>query len=334
LSEFLVAVIIPTLGADDSLLECLDSLERQSFRNFEIIVVDNSGQNLARRRGVAATVLEFGRNLGFGAALNRGMAASRAPYIATLNDDAVAHSQWLEALVRVLEDHPETGMCACQVRLYGDGRLDSAGLEICADGSSKQRAHLEPPERYSRLEEALMPSGSAAIYRRVMLDRIGGFDEDFFLYCEDTDLGLRGRWAGWTCLYAPDAVVHHRYSHSAGRASRLKAYYVERNRLFTALKNFPAGLLWKAPAVSLARYFWHLVYLLRGRGKAAEFRAGGSSALRLGFYVVCAHLAALRHFRALWRKRAAIRRTAKLSPRQFSDMLRAHSISGRRVAEL
>ena len=83
-----------------------------------------------------------------------------------------------------------------------------------------------------------MPSGSAALYRREMLEEIGLFDESFFLYCEDTDLGLRARWAGWECLYVPDAMVEHRYSHSAGKASALKAYYVERNRLFRDLQEF------------------------------------------------------------------------------------------------
>ena len=72
------------------------------------------------------------------------------------------------------------------------------------------------PEDFPVLEEVLLPSGSAALYRRAMLDQIGGFDDDFFLYCEDTDLGLRARWAGWKCLYVPDAVVEHHYSHSAG----------------------------------------------------------------------------------------------------------------------
>jgi GT2 family glycosyltransferase len=122
------------------------------------------------------------------------------------------------------------------------------------DGSSKQRGHGRPPKFFPVAEEVLFPSGSAALYRRAMLEQIGGFDEDFFLYCEDTDLGLRARWAGWRCLYAPEAVVEHHYSHSAGRASRLKAYYVERNRLFVLAKNFPARMLAAAPFVSLARY--------------------------------------------------------------------------------
>jgi GT2 family glycosyltransferase len=332
--EFVVVVVIPTLGVDDSLLECLASLERQSFRNFETVVVDNSGKGVVRRRGVAVKVLEEPRNVGFGAAINHAAAQSSAPYVATLNDDAIADPRWLEALVRALDARPEAGMCASQVRLYGEDRLDSAGMVISADGSSKQRGHLEPPSRYAEGSEVLLPSGSAALYRRVVLERAGGFDEDFFLYCEDTDLGLRARWAGWTCWYAPDAVVEHRYSRSAGRASALKAYYVERNRLYTAIKNFPAAALWRAPFASLVRYFWHVIFLWSGRGKAAEFQAQGNSGLRLAWFVVRAHLAALRRLAMLWRQRAGIRRAARLTSAEYLALLRAHSIPLRKVAEL
>lgn len=167
-----------------------------------------------------------------------------------------------------------------------------------------------------------------------MLDQIGLFDESFFLYCEDTDLGLRARWAGWCCIYVPEAVVEHHYSHSAGRASPLKAYYVERNRLFALVKNFPARMLAAAPFVSLARYGWHLRFLLRGHGAAARFRLEGESVWRMPFYVLRAHFALLADLPALWRKRRQIRRTARVTPRVYRQLLRAHSISARRIAEL
>ncbi len=143
-----------------------------------------------------------------------------------------------------------------------------------------------------------MPSGSAAFYRREMLDEIGLFDESFFLYCEDTDLGLRARWAAWECLYVSDAIVEHRYSHSAGKASALKAYYVERNRLFVIFKNFPLLDLLRVPFYATSRYFWHFVYALGGRGKAAEFRREGGSLARLPWYVLRAHLELLARFPA------------------------------------
>src|SRR5438270_12899916 len=105
-------------------------------------------------------------------------------------------------------------------------------------------------------------------------------------------MGLRGQWAGWERLYVPGAIVEHRYSHSAGRASLLKAYYVERNRLYTAIKNFPLRRLWLVRIASVVRYFWHAVAMLRGRGKASEFRSG-HAALLLPWIVIRAHFAAL-----------------------------------------
>jgi len=330
-------VVIPTLAAGKRLQECVEALEKQTQRDFEVIVVDNSAQGLARSSGVGrppVRVIEMPRNVGFGAAINEAFRQSRSPYLATLNDDAVPHPGWLAALVAALEARPDAGMCASQVRLYGEEALDSAGMLVCADGSSKQRGHLRPPEFFPVLEEVLFPSGSAALYRRATLEQVGLFDDEFFLYCEDTDLGLRARWAGWRCLYAPEAIVDHHYSHSAGRASPLKAYYVERNRLFVLAKNFPARMLPLVPFVSLARYAWHLAWMWRGRGAAARFRLEGGSAWRLPFYVMRAHGALLLHSAALWRQRRQIRRTARLSPRIYSRLLRAHSISARRVAEL
>ena len=117
------------------------------------------------------------------------------------------HCGCLEALVAAAELRYEIGMCAPQVRLSGEDRLDSVGMLLCRDGNSKQRGHLDPPSKFARRQQVLLPSGSAALYRRDMLDEIGLFDERFFLYCEETDLGLRARWKLWECVYVPEAVV-------------------------------------------------------------------------------------------------------------------------------
>ena len=196
---------------------------------------------------------------------------------------------------------------------------------IAADGSSKQRGHGQAAGDSRFDGDALFPSGSAALYRREMLDQIGAFDESFFLYCEDIDLGLRARWAGWECRYVAGAVVEHRYSHSAGRASALKAYYVERNRLYTVIKNFPCARCWRAPWAALARYFWHLISMLTGRGKAAEFRDGGQSRARCCRFWFCARM---------WPRCAPaapaagapedFRIPADLPPHEFAQLLRRH----------
>jgi len=329
-------VVIPTLVADSRLAECLQSLSRQTRQDFEVIVVDNSGQGLVRRNGAAtgARVIENHRNLGFGAAINQAFEASTAPFLATLNDDAAAHPRWLEALLDAIERRPDAGMCASQVRLFGEHRLDSAGMLVARDGSSKQRGNGRPPEDFPVPEETLFPSGSAALYRRAMLEAIGAFDSRFFLYCEDTDLGLRARWAGWKCLYVPDAVVEHHYSHSAGGASPLKAYYVERNRLFVLVKNFPLRMLLAAPFWTLVRYLWHAWYLLAGRGSAARFRAEGHAGPRMIWYILRAHAELPAHLPRLWRQRREIRRRARITPAIFRHLLRAHSISARKVAAL
>jgi GT2 family glycosyltransferase len=279
-------------------------------------------------------VIANARNVGFGAAINQGIEASSAPYVATLNDDAVAHPEWLEALVRAIERRPDAGMCASQVRLFGEDRLDSAGMLVARDGSSKQRGHGRAPDAFPVPEETFFTSGSAALYRRAMLADIGNFDDRFFLYCEDTDLGLRARWAGWKCLYVPEAVVEHHYSHSAGGASPVKAYYVERNRLFVLAKNFPAAMLLAAPFVSAARYFWHLWYILQGRGSAARFRAQGNAGPRMLWYIVRAHAALAANLARLWRERRGIRARARITPAVFRHLVRCHSISAKKVAAL
>ena len=322
-------VIIPTLLAGEMLDSCLASLERQTFTDFDVIVVDNSGRNAAQPRE-RVRVIANDHNAGFGAAINQGIRASDTPFIAVLNDDAIAHPRWLEVLLAAAESRPDAGMWASQIRLGGDGRIDSAGMLLCPDGSSKQRGHLEPAASHNRSQEALLPSGCAALYRREMLEEIGLFDESFFLYCEDTDLGLRARWAAWECLYVPDAKVEHHYSHTSGKASALKAYYVERNRLFLAVKNLPARSLMLLPFYSIARYFWHVVYAVQGRGKAAEFLQQGTPGSQLAIYVLRAHLALLLRLLGLWRARRHIKR--RLTSSQFRLLIARFSIAPRQVA--
>jgi GT2 family glycosyltransferase len=334
LPDPIVTVVVPTLALGDALEKCLHSLELQTLDLFDIVVVDNSGAGRARASGSRARVIVNQRNEGFAGAVNQGIRDSHAVYVATLNDDAIADRRWLETLIACAESNPQAGMFACEVRLMGTVLLDSAGMLIAADGSSKQRGHEQPAADFTQASAALFPSGSAALYRRSMLDHIGLFDESFFLYCEDTDLGLRARWAGWDCRYVAGAVVEHFYSHSAGRATPLKAYYIERNRLYTVLKNFPARLLWRVPFASLWRYFWHLIALVAGEGKGAEFRQSGHSAAMLPFLVFRAYAATLRRLPYLLAERHRIRISRRTSSDEFVELLEKYSFAVRRVAWL
>ena len=254
--------------------------------------------------------------------------------MATLNDDTEPDAEWLLALVREMESDRQVGMCASRIRIFDGGRLDSAGMLICLDGSAKQRGQDAPPDTFAVSGGALFPSACAALYRREMLDEIGLFDEDYFLYCEDTDLGLRGRWAGWRCQYVAEATVSHHYSRTAGAVSQLKARYVERNRLWVAIKNFPARALPMIPFVSLARYFWQLSAVRNRRGAAGEFIQSGNSLFDVMRILVRAHWETFLNLPALFRKRAAVSRTRKADPGEFMKLMCRHSITARDLAGL
>jgi len=334
LPDPIVTVVVPTLAVGDALEKCLNSLEQQTLDLFDVVVVDNSGAGRARAFGSRTRVIVNQHNVGFAGAVNQGIRDSQTAYVATLNDDTIADRRWLETLIACAESNPQAGMFACEVRLMGTLLLDSAGMLIAADGSSKQRGHEQPAADFTGTRAALFPSASAALYRRSMLDRIGLFDENFFLYCEDTDLGLRARWAGWDCCYVPGAVVEHYYSHSAGRATPLKAYYIERNRLYTVIKNFPTRLLWRVPFASTMRYLWHLLAIRAGQGKGAEFRQSGHSAALLPLLVLRAYLATLGRLPYLLAERRRILKSRRISSSEFLRLIEKNTISLRQVAWL
>lgn len=330
-----VTVVVPTLHCGENLRQCVDSLLAQTWHELVIVVVDNSGEGKARALlpdSPRLRVLENPGNAGFGAAVNRGFREFPADYLATINDDATAAENWVESLVEALEGDPAAGMAASKVVLAGTEQLDSAGMNIARDGSSRQRGHLEPERFHNEPCEVLLPSGSAAIYKRAMLEQTGLFEEDFFLYCEDTDLGLRGRWAGWRCLYVPRARAAHRYSASAGVASPLKAWLVERNRLRLVVRNFPLSMICPSFLWAAARYFWHVVDLVFGHGKAAEFRRREGGAWRLPWLVLKAHLDLLLHLPRLLAQRSSLRRARRIPARQFRALLKRFSMPVRQVA--
>ncbi len=329
-----VTIAIPTLLGGPILQSCLGSLSRQSFRDFEVVVVNNGNPDVVQigSFNFPIRILSTGSNVGFGAAVNLAAMDSSSEFVACLNDDAEPDEFWLERLIGAMESAPEVGMCASRIQLYGTSTLDSAGVLICADGSSKQRGQMQPSTDWMVSGDSMLPSGCAGFYRRRMLDEVGLFDEDFFLYCEDTDLGLRARWAGWQCRYVADAVVDHHYSNSAGAYSALKATYVERNRLWVAIKNFPSSRLLLVPFVSLLRYAWQLNAIRTGRGASAGFIRSGHSLKETVVIVWSAYLETAKHLPQLLRKRALCRKNRRIRPAEFARLMDLYRISARDLA--
>jgi len=319
------------------LRQALESLERQPGVACEVIVVDNGstdgspemiereyvGRSVFRLRLIANAV-----NRGFCAANNQGIAASQAPFIALLNNDAEADSGWLAALRGAFDRGPGVGMAASKILVWEDpSRIDKAGHLIYPDGQNRGRGSGELDRgQYDRLEETLWPDGCAAMYRRAMLDEIGGFDEDFFAYGDDAELGLRARIAGWTCLYVPQAVVRHHRGATLGLGSARRLELIERNRLLLAAKLFPWSLLWLNGAYYLARIAAGAWAAARGRGETAHY-PGLSGKLRAARALAKGDLEALAMLPRMLRKRREIRKIRKLTPRQVRQLLLRHRIS-------
>src|SRR5262249_28185602 len=157
------------------------------------------------------------------------------------NNDIVLDREWLAEMVAPLIDRPDVGSVAGKMLFYDRReRIDNTGHLLYWDGINRGRGRMQEDHgQYDTKEDALFPSGAACLFRRKALEQIGFFDEDFFLYGDDTELGLRARLAGWECAFAPKAVAYHRYSASTSAYDPMKYYYVERNRMWVVWKYFP-----------------------------------------------------------------------------------------------
>lgn len=291
-----VAVIVVNWNGRAYLEKCLAALRVQTYRWFEIVLVDNASTDdsvaWVRSAFPEVTVIQLDHNAGFAAANNAGIRATRSDYVALINNDAYAEPEWLTKSIEVAEQHPAAGAVAAKLVFARDPtRINAGGLALDWAGFCWEwrGGELDDPAE-SEVVECFGPSGAAALYRRAMLDEIGLFDEDFFAYAEDADLNWRALRAGWQCLYAPAARVHHVTSATAGEGSRFKNYLLGRNKVWLLVKNVPTGkyLAWWPVLIGYdaAAVIWGLI---ARRDTAA----------------LAGRLAALRGLRGMWRKRRA-----------------------------
>lgn len=269
-----VSVVIPNWNGAEHLPDCLESLRRQTWRDFEVIVVDNASSDdslaLLAKYG-EVQVLALKENRGFAGACNAGIAAARGQYIALLNNDTEVDPNWLAEVVAAFERHPRAGMVASKMLLF-DRRdtFHTAGDFYRLDGMPGNRGYLERDEgQYDTEEPVFSACGGSAVYRRAMLDEIGLLDEDFFYSCEDIDLGWRAQLAGWQCIYAPRAVVYHKLSATGGGVTA--SFYTGRNFIYLLVKDLP-GEIW--------RDYWLQILLAQGRVAREALRAWRGAAAR------------------------------------------------------
>jgi GT2 family glycosyltransferase len=328
----IISVIIVNLNGEKYLGDCLGSLASQTFRDFEVIVVDNGSTDgsldLIKKDFPWVRVVPLADNTGFAKGNNTGFAVASSRYMVTLNNDTIADSNWLKALYEAAEADASVGMVASKIFLGRAGKeLDSAGMLIYPDGMSRQRGRGETDNgQFDSIREVLFPSACAALYRGDMLKDIGWFDEDFFSYCEDADLGLRARLAGWKAVFAPRATVRHLYSQTGGKYSRFKAYHIERNRFWVLLKDLPLSFILLFPVYTLWRYVVQIYGLLSGKGSVARFAEGSGGFSLLGV-VFRAWYGAIAGLPAALKKRKRIWSSKRRSVKDYKELLNMNSIT-------
>jgi GT2 family glycosyltransferase len=273
------SVVIPNWNGKQHLAICLDALRGQTYRDFEILLVDNGSsdgsQAFVQTQYPEVRLLDLGHNTGFTGACNAGIAAAQGEFIALLNNDTAAHPAWLAELAAGFTRYPQAGILASKLLLFDQrDTFHAAGDLFFTNGVPGNRGVWQ--KDIGQYAEGLVFSacGGAAAYRQSMLAQIGTLDGDFFFSCEDVDLAWRAQLRGWQVYYIPSAVVYHRLSATGGGSTA--SFYDGRNFIYVLVKDVP-GVVWR-------NYGWQILSkqlkitwdaLRAWRGAAARARLRG-----------------------------------------------------------
>lgn len=271
----LASVVIVTWNSARCLSSCLDALLAQVYKDFEVIVIDNGSTDgsldavESHWPALRLRVERLGANKGFAAANNLGARLACGKWLALLNPDAFPETNWLEELLGAAANNPDYSFFASrQLQANASHLLDGAGDAFHISGLAWRRFAGWPAAQYGlKTEEVFSPCAAGALYSREAFLMAGGFDEDFFSYHEDVDLGFRLRLRGLRCLYVAEAVVRHIGSAALGAKSDFALYHWQRNFIWSFIQNMPSTYLWEAlPSHLLANLIYVLNYTLLGRG--------------------------------------------------------------------
>lgn len=298
-----VSVVIVSWNGRQYLEACLDAAVAQQGIDAEIILVDNASTDgtveFVRARFPQVRLVALTENRGFAGGNNAGALVALGRFIAFLNNDTVPEPRWLRALRDGID--PAAGVLLATSRIvymHDPSIVDSAGDGFFRWGGAFKRHHGAPANLVAASEEVFGVCGAACLLSKPVFDELGGFDEDFFASHEDVDLSYRARLRGYRCRYVADAVVRHHGSVTIGRTTTLAVFQGQRNVEWVYVKNTPASLL-------LRTLPGHLLYNAAG---AAHFARLGL----LGTFLR-AKAAAVAGLPRLWRKRAAVQRTRRVS---------------------
>jgi len=270
-----VSFIILTWNSAAHLPRCLACLTAQTYNDFEIIIVDNASTDSAVDKldetypKLALCVKRLDSNLGFAAANNIGARLARGEWLVLLNADAFLEPDWLANMLTATQRHPNAFFSSCLLQANNPDTVDGQGDVYHVSGLAWRRNYNLPRESDLLEDEVFSACAAAALYPTQTFLALGGFDEDYFAYHEDVDLGFRLRLNGLKCFYVPSAVAHHIGSTSFGKRGERATYLGHRNLVWTFLKDMPGPLLWLFLPIHLVYTLIHLVYFTSiGQGRA------------------------------------------------------------------
>lgn len=281
-----VSVIIPNYNGIAYLDGVLASLERQTCRNFETILVDNGSTDgsvaFVTGNYPWVHIVELPENFGFSRAVNEGIYASRTPYVLLLNNDTEVETDFVEEMLGCIRRHENAFSCSARmVRFHQRDQIDDAGNYYCALGWAFARGKGKDIHCFEKEQKIFTSCAGAAIYRKKIFEKIGYFDEEHFAYLEDIDVGYRARIQGYENWFAPKAVVYHVGSGTSGsRYNQFKTRYSSRNNIYLIYKNMPfLQILLNLPFLLVGFGLKILFFIQKGMGR--EYIAGIKNGFQL-----------------------------------------------------
>lgn len=250
-AQMKASVIIPNWNGKNLLFDCLSSLVKQSFHEFEVILVDNGSTDdsldFVKKEFPNVKIISLEKNYGFAKAINEGVKSSQAKYAIFLNNDTYSDKDWIKNLINCAESN--SGVISINSKIlnfYNRKKIDGLGISINEVGQAKSIGWEE--EDLGQYENPIYlfgATGGGSLFVREDFVKLGMFDEDYFMYCEEVDFAFRAQFQGYKSIYCPKAILFHKHKATSSKRPQHIEYWQFRNMTQTIIKDFPANLFFK-----------------------------------------------------------------------------------------